>query len=185
MKNTYQLSISGVRESFREELHRYHEALSEPAPSHQPCLSFGPFGRQGFERLAKPSEWADLAVQPPSNPWQVGDLLNFCCAHLCSRCAASSTVGEDGEERGDLIKFYNAVFLPLVQVDFLIHKIFDTNVLRTLFISLLYASRSTLYDSRDRQVQASLASTCLHSLPFLSLGQTHALPDARFVFQRC
>ena len=32
------------------------------------------------------------------------------------RCAASSTVGEDGEERGDLIKFYNAVFLPLVQV---------------------------------------------------------------------
>lgn len=32
------------------------------------------------------------------------------------RCAGSSTVAEDGEERGDLIKFYNAVFLPLVQV---------------------------------------------------------------------
>jgi len=31
------------------------------------------------------------------------------------RMAASSTVAEDGEERGDLIKFYNAVFLPLVQ----------------------------------------------------------------------
>ena len=29
--------------------------------------------------------------------------------------AASSTVGQDGEERGDLIKFYNTVYLPLVQ----------------------------------------------------------------------
>ena len=135
MKNTYQLSILGVRESVREELHRHHEALSEPAPSHQPCLSVGPFGRQGFERLAKPAEWADLTVQPPSNPWQVGDLLSLCFAHLCSRCAASSTVGEDGEERGDLIKFYNAVFLPLVQVDFLIHKILYTYVLRKFFIS--------------------------------------------------
>ena len=29
--------------------------------------------------------------------------------------AASSTVGQDGEERGDLIMFYNTVYLPLVQ----------------------------------------------------------------------
>ena len=137
-EKTHQLSISGVRESFREELHRHHEALSEPAPSHQPCLSVGPFGRKGFEWLAYPAEWADLTVQPPSNPWQVGEL--FCFTHLnflFFRCAASSTVGEDGEERGDLIKFYNAVFLPLVQVDFLIHKIFYTYDLRKFFTSLL------------------------------------------------
>lgn len=37
------------------------------------------------------------------------------CPPTPGRMAASSTVGQDGEERGDLIKFYNSVYLPLVQ----------------------------------------------------------------------
>jgi len=37
------------------------------------------------------------------------------CPPTPGRMAASSTVGLDGEERGDLIKFYNTVYLSLVQ----------------------------------------------------------------------
>jgi len=37
------------------------------------------------------------------------------CPPTPGRMAASSTVGQDGEERGDLIMFYNNVFLSLVQ----------------------------------------------------------------------
>ena len=37
------------------------------------------------------------------------------CPPTPGRMANTSTVGQDGEERGDLIKFYNTVYLPLVQ----------------------------------------------------------------------